>query len=240
MTYTNKQDTLSNVTTQETGLMASCVGLTSNVLPNDNAKGVSVRYAFDANKRWYVLRITYNRLDKAQDSIDINKAEVYLPLHYVVKVINGKKKRLKEPLLPNILFVYTTKDYIESVVKDPANDYITYYYNHFAKDNYGNNPPLTVRYSEMMNFIRLTSIDNEHIFTVEPEHCHYKSGDIVRVTQGQFTGVVGKVVRVAGQQRVAVNVEGVCTVVTAYIPNDFMIILSQNLKDWDELSSHIK
>lgn len=222
MTYTNKQDTLSNVTTQETGLMASCAGLTSNALLNDNAKGVSVRYAFDTNKYWYVLRITYNRLDKAQDNIDINKAEVYLPLHYVVKVINGKKKRLKEPLLPNILFVYTTEDYIESVVKDPANDYITYYYNHFAKDNYGNNPPLTVRYSEMMNFIRLTSIDNEHIFTVEPEHCHYKNGDPVKIIAGDFIGVEGRVARISGQQRVVVKLDGLCLVATAYIPTAFI------------------
>ena len=39
---------------------------------------------------------------------------------------------------------------------------------------------------------------------------------------GAFKGVVGKVARVAGQQRVVVEVEGVCLVSTAYVPSAFI------------------
>lgn len=84
------------------------------------------------------------------------------------------------------------------------------------------NPPLIVGYKEMMNFIRATMVDNEHIRVVDPEDCHYKSGDRVRVIYGAFKGVEGRVVRMAGQQRVAVTIEGLCTIVTAYIPTAFL------------------
>ena len=48
---------------------------------------------------------------------------------------------------------------------------------------------------------------------------------MVRVIDGAFTGVVGRVGRAAGQQRVIVVLEGVCNVATAYIPNDFIQII---------------
>ena len=54
---------------------------------------------------------------------------------------------------------------------------------------------------------------------------HYKSGDKVRVIAGDFKGVVGKVARIAGQQRIVVEISGLCLVATAYIPTDFIEIV---------------
>ena len=45
---------------------------------------------------------------------------------------------------------------------------------------------------------------------------------ITRVTEGDFTGVEGRVARVSGQQRVVVEIEGLCIVTTAYIPSAFI------------------
>jgi transcription antitermination factor NusG len=83
-------------------------------------------------------------------------------------------------------------------------------------------PPVVVSYNEMLNFIKLTSVESEHIKLVEPEHCHYKSGDMVRIVDGDFAGVIGRVARIAGQQRVAVEISGLCIVATAYIPKNFI------------------
>ena len=63
---------------------------------------------------------------------------------------------------------------------------------------------------------------------VEPELCHYKSGDKVRVVDGDFEGVVGRVARIAGQQRVVVEINGLCMVATAYIPKSFI----HRINDW--------
>ena len=50
----------------------------------------------------------------------------------------------------------------------------------------------------------------------------FETGDIVSITDGAFKGVVGRVARYHGQQRVAVMVDGLVTAVTAYIPSAFL------------------
>ena len=74
----------------------------------------------------------------------------------------------------------------------------------------------------MMNFIRLTSIDDDHIIKVDKEFVHYKSGDEVMVTDGKFEGIKGRVARVAGQQRIVVELEGVALVATAYVRSEWI------------------
>ncbi len=57
----------------------------------------------------------------------------------------------------------------------------------------GKHPPLTIPFTAMTNFIKATSTDSEHVRIVSSEQCHYKSGDIVKVIDGEFEGVIGKV-----------------------------------------------
>lgn len=194
----------------------------SPMSPPKTQKGVSVKYVQDDNKEWFVLRVTYNRIAKACGLLCEANIEYYYPQHYVQKIVEGKKKRVLAPFLPNLIFAYSTKDSIYSFIKNnPKNTFINFYYNHFMEKG-DKNPPLVVGYQEMMNFIKVTSIDNEHVRLVNPEQCHYKSGDLVRIVEGDFEGIVGRVARVAGQQRVVVEIKGVCAAVTAYIPSAFL------------------
>ena len=80
-------------------------------------------------------------------------------------------------------------------------------------------------YNAMINFIKATNTDSEHVRIITAEQCHNRSGDKVRVIAGDFKGVVGKVARIAGQQRVVVVVSGLCLVATSYIPTDFIEII---------------
>jgi transcription antitermination factor NusG len=52
--------------------------------------------------------------------------------------------------------------------------------------------------------------------------CRFQGGDRVRVIGGQFVGVEGRVARVAGEQRVVVELQGVCLFATAYVPSAFL------------------
>lgn len=232
-------NTLPNVDTKRDGKDVSCVRLTSDASPKvqspkaeNSDTGVTSDYAQIEGYVWFVLRATYGRMETACKELKKKDIMTYVPMGCVIKEINGKKKRVKTPLLPNLIFVYTTRKEIQKFVKRPAptSKYLRYYLDKTkgTEDMTGLNPPVIVKDDEMRNFIRVTSSGNEHVMVINPQRCHYKSGDLVRVTEGQFKGVVGKVVRAAGQQRVAVSVEGVCTVVTAYIPSDFMTILSQD------------
>ena len=155
-----------------------------------------------------------------------------MPMHYVVKKEIGKKKRILQPLLPNLFFVYATRETVNSIIKKKGEETsVLKFYLDKTKplEKNGKHPPLTIPFTSMTNFIKATSTDSEHVRIVSVEQCHYKSGDLVKVIDGEFKGVTGRVARIAGQQRVVVEISGLCLVATAYIPNGFLETVQNQL-----------
>ena len=223
----NDMNALLNAHTPKGRSKSPHVGLTSNVLPEAQRSqtGVSSDYVQKANHEWFVLRVTYNRTQKACDIISTANVQSYMPMHYIIKKEIGKKKRMLQPLLPNLFFVYATRETVNSIIKKKGEEtsVLKFYLDKTKplEDN-GKHPPLTIPFTSMTNFIKATSTDSEHVRIVSAEQCHYKSGDMVKVIDGEFKGVTGRVARIAGQQRVVVEISGLCLVATAYIPNGFL------------------
>ena len=187
-----------------------------------------VRYAPAPDKRWYVFRATYGREDKASDYIVEDGTFVYIAKRYARKTVNGKQKKVLETLIPNLLFVYTNAEKAEEYVKNtPPISFLSYYYNHFELDDDQKNPPLTVSRKEMENFIIATCNKSEHLKFVAEEQCHFKGGETVKVIDGLFKGVEGRVARVSGQQRVVITLSQVGLVSTAYVPTAFLRVKSE-------------
>ena len=207
------------------------IGFASDVIPKAQGSdtGVSSEYARQENHDWFVLRATYNRIKAAVEKAQASGIKTYVPMHYVQKLIVGKKKRIMQPLLPNILFIYATREKADLLVRkmdDEPSSFIKYYLNRtLLPEANGKNPPLTIPYDAMINFIKATNTDSKHVRIVTTNQCHYKHGDTVRVIAGDFKGVIGKVARIAGQQRVVIEIPGLCMVATAYIPSDFIEII---------------
>ena len=217
--------TLSNVTTRRGESNPPSTRLAPDAFPEAKSSqtGVSVRYVPDGNKRWYVLRSSYGREDKAADYIAEDGTYVYIAKRYARKIVKGKQKMVLESLIPNLLFVYTTEDKAKEYVKNtPALSYLTYYYNHFELDKDQKNPPLTVSHKEMENFIIATCNKSEHLKFVDESQCHFKGGETVKVIDGPFKGTEGRVARVSGQQRVVLSLSNVGLISTAYIPTAFL------------------
>ena len=223
----NDMNALLNAHTPRGRSRSTHVGLASNVLPEAQRSqtGVSSDYVQKANHEWFVLRVIYNRTQKACDIISTANVQSYMPMHYVIKKEIGKKKRILQPLLPNLFFVYATREAVNSIIKKKGEETsVLKFYLDKTKplEENGKHPPLTIPFTSMTNFIKATSTDSEHVRIVSAEQCHYKSGDIVKVIDGEFKGVTGRVARIAGQQRVVVEISGLCLVATAYIPTDFI------------------
>ena len=219
--------TLSNVEPRRGEAIPPSVGLAPDTFPEAKSSktGVSVKYVPTPNKSWYVFRASYGREDKASDYIIEDGSYVYIAKRYAYKSINGKQKKVLKSLIRNILFVYTTKEKAEEYVKKtPA---LSYYYNHFELDEDHKNPPLTVSCKEMENFIHAICNKSEHLRFVDESQCHYKGGEIVKVVEGSFKGVEGKVARVSGQQRVIVTITNVGLISTAYVPTAFIQVIKE-------------
>ena len=202
-----------------------------------NKGGVSVENVPDASKQWFVLRVTYGRIVKAKEFAEAKGLECYVPLRYKEVRKQGKKRIITEPLLSSFLFVHALAEQVDSFlrnknIKAPENKaLLSYYYDHTShcENSPTKNPPLVISDAAMDNFIRLTSIHNPHIIPVTSENIKYKLGDEVVITEGEFKDIHGRVTRIAGQQRVVVELFDGCLVATAYIPTDALSFLKYKI-----------
>jgi transcription antitermination factor NusG len=193
-----------------------------------NKGGVSVENVPSETKRWFVLRVSYGRIIKAKAFVETKGLECYVPMRYKEVKKQGKKRIITEPLLPSFLFVYAAVEQVNSLLQDKNikvlenRALLSFYYDHTShcENEPNKNPPLVISNAAMDNFIRLTSIKNSHIIPVTSDRIQLKLGDYVVVTEGEFKDVQGRVARIAGQQRVVVELFDGCFVATAYIPKN--------------------
>jgi len=191
---------------------------------------VSVENVPNANRQWFVLRVSYGRIVKAKAFVEAKGLECHVPMRYKEIKKQGKKRIITEPLLPSFLFVHATAEQVKTLLNeinvsfDESRNLLSYYFDHTVhlQENPERNPPLIIPDEAMDNFIRLTSIKNPHIIPVTTEIIQYKLGDMVIVTEGEFKDIHGRVARIAGQQRVVVELFEECFVATAYIPKTAM------------------
>ena len=223
----------------DTGLSCPSAGLTSRTpSTSDNVRdGVSVENVPTPNKQWFVLRVSYGRILKAKTLVEAKGMEYYIPLRYKEIKKQGKKRIITEPLLPSFIFVHASAEQVGTLLHDnkvasnESRPLFSYYFDHtiHRQDNPDRNPPLKIRDEAMNNFIRLTSIKNPHIIPVTSNNIQFKLGENVIVTEGEFKGVHGRVARIAGQQRVLVELFDGCLVATAYVPKEAMRIIKDTL-----------
>lgn len=226
-------DTLPNVNTRRGGNKPSRAGLTSNVSPKvqssqaeNSYTGVTSDFVPKENHEWFVFRALYGHIKDVIDAFKKVDILYYIPKRYLKVEISGKKRLSKEPLLPGLVFAYMTRERTHDFVKQPSKTakFLKYYTDKTKPIEPGTqlNPPITIPDGRMKSFINVVETKNEHILATSKDRCHFKSGDFFRVVCGDFKGVVGQVVRAAGQQRIAVELNGIGYVLTAYIPSDFM------------------
>ena len=218
----------------DTGLSCPSAGLTSRTpsTSDDIRNGVSVENVPLRNNQWFVLRVSYGRIDKAKTFVEAKEMECYVPMRYKEVRKQGKKRIVTTPLLPSFIFVHAEAEQVETllhdnkVVANESRSLLSYYFDHtvYRQDYPDRNPPLIIRDVAMNNFIRLTSIKNPHIIPITSNNIQFKLGDNVVVTEGEFKGIHGRVARIAGQQRVVVELFDGCLVATAYVPKEAMAI----------------
>ena len=215
----------------DTGSSCQSAGLTSCTPSIQECKdGVSVENVPSQNKQWFVLRVSYGRIIKAKTFVKAKGLECYVPLRYKEVRKQGKKRIITESLISSFMFVHATAEQVDSLLQDKNikafenRALLSYYYDHTShcENTPTKNPPLIIADTAMDNFIRLTSIHNPHIIPVTSDNIKYKLGDEVVITEGDFKGIRGKVARIAGQQRVVVELFDRYLVATAYIPKEAM------------------
>ena len=172
---------------------------------------------------WYALRVTYGREKKAYDYLVGKHVEAYYPTIKTVKEVDGKRKTVEESRLPNIFFARGTEEEIKSFVYDNVNlPYLRFYYRHTHEGARLIKEPLIVPDYQIEGLKIICASEAEDVIIVPPEIQKFQAGQTVRVIDGVFKGVVGKVARYHGQQRVAIIIDGLMTIASAYVPSAFL------------------
>ena len=175
---------------------------------------------------WYALRVTYGREKKAYDYLVGKHVEAYYPTIKTVKEVDGKRKTVEESRLPNIFFARGTEEEIKSFVYDNVNlPHLRFYYRHTHEGVRLIKEPLIVPDYQIEGLKIICASEAEDVIIVPPEIQKFQAGQTVRVIDGVFTGVIGKVARYHGQQRVAIIIEGLPTIASAYVPSAFVEII---------------
>ena len=233
--------TSEDVHTSGGGEFPPCAGLTSNALPEaqsivsaeSSQTGVSTRNAHIASKpkaqkeedipHWYALRTTYGREKKAYDYMTAKGITAFYPTTDTVKLIKGKRKVVTESRLPNIFFAYGTEEQLKSFVYDNVNlPFLRFYYRHEHVGSRAIKTPLIVPKYQMESLKIICEAEASDIIVSLSSVPNFQTGQMVRVVDGAFKGVIGRVKRWQGQQRVGVIIGDMATFATAYVPSAFL------------------
>lgn len=242
----NIDEPASNANTKG-GTNPPCTGFIPDTLPEvqrpslveNSHTGVPPRNAQSANKvtvikkakqksHWYALRATYGREKKAYDYIIKNGGTAFYPTRTTVKIIDGKRKTIEESYLPNILFAYGTEEELKRFARNKEDEnisFLRYYCRHIHVGNKITSEPLIIPDDQMESLRIVCKADADDIVVSTDKVEKFQKGQVVRIIDGKFKGVIGMVARYQGQQRVGIVIDGLLTVATAYVPSAFLDVI---------------
>ncbi|MDU1889883.1 MAG: UpxY family transcription antiterminator [Dysgonomonas sp.] len=162
--------------------------------------------------RWFAIRVTYGREIKLKAYLDKFGIESFIPMQITEVIKSGKKKKVLLPAIRNLIFIHTTRSFLDSLKIELERSIPIRYIIDRAKK-----APITVPNKQMKHFITLSGSQDEQILYLTHVEPILKSGMRVKVTDGIFKGVEGTVVRIKRDRRIMVNIDGLIAVVSAHI-----------------------
>ena len=197
---------------------------------------------------WYALRVSYSRELKVRDKLNELGVKTFVPMMWrrcPVKpgMTKGKQttsslpaptgqsteslKRMRKnpsrrlvPAVGNLCFAYSTKAELEDFIRGYGETSpVHFYWDRTA------NKPLTVPEKAMNDFIAVSSTLDEDLIYITEITSKLREGQTVKVKEGPFKGVEGKVVRIRKSRRILVELPGMLAVATTYIQPEYLEII---------------
>ncbi|MBO5540180.1 MAG: UpxY family transcription antiterminator [Muribaculaceae bacterium] len=162
---------------------------------------------------WYAIRVTYNREMKVKAELDELKIRSFVPMQYKAQVRDGRLVKRLVPSVHNLIFIYISPSGMRHY-KETTSLPIRYI---MRREPNGRRTPVIVPQDQMESFIAVAGTYDEQLVYLSPNPGDFSQGDRVRILGGPFEGTEGIFVRVKGDRRVVVSIEGVVAVATTYI-----------------------
>lgn len=171
-------------------------------------------------KQWYAIRVTYNREMKVKEDLDSRGIENFIPMQYQMVTRGGKGYKKLVPTIHNLIFMHIEPSLMKHY-KAHTSLPIRYIMNHDKHE------PLVVPKWQMHNFIAVAGTHDEQLVYLSPKPGDFAKGDCVKILGGPFEGAEGVLVRVKGDRRVVVSIDGVVAVATTYIHPSLLVKINK-------------
>ena len=180
---------------------------------------------------WYALRVSYSRVLKIQSQLQGMGVRTFVPMMWkrcpvkpgMTQTGKSGSTKLQKRLVPavtNLCFVHWTQADIERYIqgygdKSPV---------HFYWDRTSSSR-LVVPDKAMEDFIKVSSSMDEDLIYITEISDKLREGQVVRVKEGPFKGVEGKIVRIRKSRRILVELPGMLAVATTFVNPSSLEIL---------------
>ena len=146
--------------------------------------------------------------------------ECFVPMTVREEETGGVKRIREVPAVNNLCFVRAGRKQLdEAILERGMRSFVSYIWNRSSR------MPESVPDKAMADFIRVSESRMEDIVYLLEVNSRLRAGQRVRIKDGPFAGVVGKVVRIRRSRRVMVELPGMLAVATGYIPEDNLEIV---------------
>lgn len=161
---------------------------------------------------WYALRVFHNKTSVVWAHAQKDGIECYTPIREVEEVTNGILHIREVRIMPSLIFMRTTPDYIARLRKITDDNIYPYC-------DPGTSQPRAIPDAEMELFRYIARTAAREIELVEED---LTKGDKVRIIGGIFAGATGHIRRIHGTKRFVVSIEGIAAIATTYIPRQYI------------------
>ncbi len=161
-------------------------------------------------KVWFAIRVTYNRELKVKEDLDSRGITNFVPMQYRREERHGVIVKRLVPSVHNLIFIHITPSQMKEY-KMTTELPIRYIMDRETRK------PITVPNREMESFIKVAGTYDEKLVYLNPDPGDFSHGERVRIIGGMFAGAEGVFVRVKGDRRVVINVEGLVAVATTFV-----------------------
>ncbi len=176
---------------------------------------------------WFAIRVTYNRELKVKADLDARGITSFVPMQYRREERNGVMVKRLVPSVHNLIFIHITPSRMKEY-KMSTELPIRYIMDRETRK------PVIVPTAEMENFIKVAGTYEEKLIYLTPNPGDFATGERVRIIGGMFAGAEGIFVRIKGDRRVVVNIEGLVAVATTFVhPSMIEKITDHNEKRLD-------
>jgi transcription antitermination factor NusG len=143
---------------------------------------------------WHALYVKSRTEKKAEAELQEKQIEVYLPLQRKLRQWSDRKKWVDMPLIPGYIFVRISQLEYDKVLQS---NYVVSYVRFEGKA--ACIPDNQIEYLKLML--------SQEIYEIEIVQDKFEPGQIVEVISGPMIGVHGKLIRINGKKKVAVELE---------------------------------